>query len=703
MRFDLGYWWVVGLCVAFYATIFPFRTFANLYFIEAKGLSPEAAGNLKSILPLLSMIGMPLFGLLADRIGKRALLMAAGSALLVPPFFLLIGTSISPTILMGMLGLAFALVPAVLWPAVTYLVPEARLGSAYALMTFCQQVGWAGMSWGLGLLKDGSHASAAHPAGLEPGHDRAGVACDARLRLLVPPLAKRAGTEEPRPRGGDADVRGGRAREGDQPELSGAGGAPSDAFKHGRCPKDGRQGILPPELRGGVTTGSGSPPLLMDRRSDSIRRQESGLILLNLSILGGIALVHALFGPVFGRPPRVFYVALLGRWLMQSVELILLQRGRESIAERTIVGYAHVSIWLNLGFAFALSRLSSVQDSHYSVLMVIPVVAAAFRYRPPGIVLVVSAAAAATFLEVWLDTERFQGVLPTEYFEAAGVALIYLVVGLVVAYLARQVRSEQLLAEENLAELHRTKDRLVEEEKLAAVGRLASAIAHEVRNPVTMIVSSLALARRGGAGSLPREELDEILTKEAERLERLTTDFLSYARARPPERTGCDVHSTLRYIADVTQARSLEKGVRVRVDAPEGLHASLDAFQIHQALLNLVVNGLEAAPPGSEIVLGARPGGLESGSTGVVLTVEDSGGGVPADQRQRIFEPFFTTRASGSGLGLAIAQRIARAHGGEVVLEANEPGRVRFALALPEVPAPTAARTESPCIARTTS
>ena len=168
VRFDLGYWWVVGLCVAFYATIFPFRTFANLYFIEAKGLSPEAAGNLKSILPLLSMIGMPLFGLLADRIGKRALLMAVGSALLVPPFFLLPFSGVSPTLLMGMLGLAFALVPAVLWPAVTYLVPEARLGSAYALMTFCQQAGWAGMSWGLGLLKDASHASAARPEGWTP-------------------------------------------------------------------------------------------------------------------------------------------------------------------------------------------------------------------------------------------------------------------------------------------------------------------------------------------------------------------------------------------------------------------------------------------------------------------------------------------------------------------------------------------------------
>jgi len=69
---------------------------------------------------------------------------------------------------MAMLGLAFGLVPAVLWPSVTYLVPEQRLGSAYALMTFCQQVGWAGMSWGIGLANDASNASAEHPAGWLP-------------------------------------------------------------------------------------------------------------------------------------------------------------------------------------------------------------------------------------------------------------------------------------------------------------------------------------------------------------------------------------------------------------------------------------------------------------------------------------------------------------------------------------------------------
>jgi MFS family permease len=182
VRFDLGYWWVVGLCVAFYATIFPFRTFANLFLIQARGVAPDAAGNLKSVLPLLSMIGMPLFGILADRIGKRALLMAIGSALLVPPFLMLLYWKTG--VLLPRVGLPWrgitvlsagtpadaviALVPAVLWPAVTYLVPDARLGSAYALMTFCQQVGWAAMSWGLGKVNDLAGASAEHPAGWVP-------------------------------------------------------------------------------------------------------------------------------------------------------------------------------------------------------------------------------------------------------------------------------------------------------------------------------------------------------------------------------------------------------------------------------------------------------------------------------------------------------------------------------------------------------
>jgi MFS family permease len=168
VKFNRAYWCVVALCVAFYAVIFPFRSFANLYMTQVHGITDSQAGDLKSYIPLLSMIGMPLFGILVDKIGKRALLMAVGSLLLVPPFLLMSYTHVPLIVSMAMLGVAFALVPAVLWPAVTYLVPEQRLGSAYALMAFCQQVGWGSMSPAIGLVNDSTRASAQNPGGWLP-------------------------------------------------------------------------------------------------------------------------------------------------------------------------------------------------------------------------------------------------------------------------------------------------------------------------------------------------------------------------------------------------------------------------------------------------------------------------------------------------------------------------------------------------------
>jgi MFS family permease len=168
VKFSPCYWYVVGLCVAFYATIFPFRTFANLYFIQAHHTTPAAAGDLKSWLPFLSMIGMPLFGLLADKVGRRATMMVFGTAIFAPPFLFMAYTDLPLELSMGMLGVSFALVPAVLWPAVTYLVPDTRLGSAYAVMTFCQQLFWAGMSPALGFVQDYTGASESNPAGWRP-------------------------------------------------------------------------------------------------------------------------------------------------------------------------------------------------------------------------------------------------------------------------------------------------------------------------------------------------------------------------------------------------------------------------------------------------------------------------------------------------------------------------------------------------------
>ncbi len=159
----------MGLCVTFYSAIFPFRRFANIFFTDARGVSPETAAWLNGLLPLTAMVATPLFGLLADRIGKRALLMAIGSAIFAPTFLLLAHTTLPIYLPVAMLGVAFSLIPAVMWPSVAYLVDEKRLGTAYALMTLCQQIGWASMAWALGRLNDAASASAANPAGFNPG------------------------------------------------------------------------------------------------------------------------------------------------------------------------------------------------------------------------------------------------------------------------------------------------------------------------------------------------------------------------------------------------------------------------------------------------------------------------------------------------------------------------------------------------------
>ncbi len=180
LRFNPSYWFVVGLCFTFYSAIFPFRTFAIDFFtnkiLAAHGgihateamrmFALEQAGNLNSLLPLSAMIVTPLFGLLADKIGKRALLMMFGSVLLMPVYLMMGYTNISLYVPVCMMGIAFSLIPAVMWPSVAYIVDQNRLGTAYALMTLIQQIGFFILNLLIGKANDYSHAGARQPGRL---------------------------------------------------------------------------------------------------------------------------------------------------------------------------------------------------------------------------------------------------------------------------------------------------------------------------------------------------------------------------------------------------------------------------------------------------------------------------------------------------------------------------------------------------------
>ena len=139
--FGRSYIWVVLLCVTFYSAIFPFQTFAIKFFQDAHGATRESAGFLSSIITLFSMIMTPLFGIWVDRVGKRSLFMMAGSLMLVPVYLMMAYTSVPLVVPMAIMGIAFSLVPAVMWPSVAYLVDESKLGTAYGLMTMIQNIG----------------------------------------------------------------------------------------------------------------------------------------------------------------------------------------------------------------------------------------------------------------------------------------------------------------------------------------------------------------------------------------------------------------------------------------------------------------------------------------------------------------------------------------------------------------------------------
>ncbi|HEX6504324.1 MAG TPA: MFS transporter [Terriglobales bacterium] len=164
-KFGTSYWYLVALCTIFYAAIFPFETFAVKFFMDARHTSREFGGFVLSILTFFTMFGTPAFGLLTDKIGKRALLMTVGALLLIPAFLTMAYTDVTPYLPMSMMGLAFSLVPAIIWPSVAYIVDQKTLGTAYGLMTMIQNIGMASFNWILGWANDRSGAGPSNPAG----------------------------------------------------------------------------------------------------------------------------------------------------------------------------------------------------------------------------------------------------------------------------------------------------------------------------------------------------------------------------------------------------------------------------------------------------------------------------------------------------------------------------------------------------------
>jgi signal transduction histidine kinase len=420
-----------------------------------------------------------------------------------------------------------------------------------------------------------------------------------------------------------------------------------------------------------VTIGRGDSDLVASD-FESFRRQEILFALLNLLLIGALLALQEISRLVRGRPSGSVIAILAVGFIVQAAHLTWLH-GRTvslSLPKRRI--FTYWSLGFNSALALVLTSITIKGDTAYYALMLLPVLEAAFRLGFGTTIGVIVLADSISFLGAY-------GLPFGEYIEAGAMSVIYTVMGVLVWLLANNLREREARYVRNLEDLERTRLQLLSEEKLAAVGRLSRAIAHEIRNPVAMISSSLATAARAGQDEAERQEMFAIAAKEAARLERLTTDFLIYARPRPAQIASANVADTLNYVATVARAHASNEGVAIDVVADSQLEGEFDAGQIQQALLNLVLNAIDTCGRGDSVSLKAET----NGNATIRIDVIDPIGPIPDDTVARIFEPLFTTKQGGNGLGLAIARNIALAHGGDIMLRINEPGRVCFSIEIP--------------------
>jgi signal transduction histidine kinase len=235
------------------------------------------------------------------------------------------------------------------------------------------------------------------------------------------------------------------------------------------------------------------------------------------------------------------------------------------------------------------------------------------------------------------------------------------------------------------AELTRAQEELVRAERLAALGEMAAVVAHEVRNPLAVITNAI-----GSLDRIPRSSQDGLLLamigEEVERIGRIVRDLLDFARPGAPDLRPESLAEIIEGAVEAVTVAKLAAAVDVHVTVPADLPSiHVDRRLIHQALVNLILNGAQAMPQGGRVDVTASRSDA-GGARALRVEVRDHGSGIEESARARLFEPFFTTKPLGTGLGLAVVKRIAEAHGGSVRVDAAAGRGTTFALELPLTP-----------------
>ena len=254
----------------------------------------------------------------------------------------------------------------------------------------------------------------------------------------------------------------------------------------------------------------------------------------------------------------------------------------------------------------------------------------------------------------------------------------------------RLKRSHESLAREVCRlseELRETNRELQRRERLAALGEMAAGVAHEIRNPLGGIGLYASLLERDLADRPKEQDLVRKMAAGLKNLESIVNDILVFACDTEPETEPVFLGKILESVVVQTAPQADAVKVTVEVDPQlASLSLSADANQLERALINLVLNAVDAAGAGGGVPGGrvyVRRGDTDDGNRLCRIVIEDNGEGIAPELLNRVFNPFFTTKHTGTGLGLAIVHRIAESHGGSVSAGRADGGGARFVLSIP--------------------
>jgi len=211
----------------------------------------------------------------------------------------------------------------------------------------------------------------------------------------------------------------------------------------------------------------------------------------------------------------------------------------------------------------------------------------------------------------------------------------------------------------------RTRSQSERERYLAGIGRVATVIVHDLKNP---LVSILGFARRICEGKGNCIQAAQTISESAQTMQRIVNEVLDFAKPMQLDLRQADIGETIRRAVEACRTKAGERGVSLTVKLPpEPISIAMDSFHVQRALVNLIDNAVEASRQGGQVAISAA-----TSRNQLIVTIMDRGAGMSRETQDHLFEPFYTTKCGGTGLGMPIARKICEEHGGTLAVTSKE-------------------------------